>query len=111
MLLTLIPRTTCCWDDLGFITISIVLSTLHQVMKYVDEEGKVRTFIAERHPFMGVENYFTDSLLYQDSFEVNEQPHPEEPEVDTEPEEECLWKINSFVTSINKLNFNTTANV
>ena len=41
--------------------------------------------------------------------------HPKEPdsgnETDTEPEEECLWKINFLVTSIDKLDFNTTANV
>jgi len=63
------------------------------MMKYVDEEGKVRTLIAERHPFKGVENYFTDFLLYQDSLEVDENSHPEEPdsgnEAYTEPEEEC----------------------
>ena len=29
---------------------TIVPSTLHQVMKYVGEDGKVRTLIAERHP-------------------------------------------------------------
>jgi len=52
--------------------------------------------IAERHPFKGVENYFTDSLLYQDSLETNENSPPEEPdsgnEADTEPEmeEECM---------------------
>jgi len=44
---------------------SIISSTLHQVIKYVDEEGKVRTLIAKRYLFKGVENYFTDSLLYQ----------------------------------------------
>ena len=43
---------------------SIVPSTLHQVMKYIDGSEKVRTLIAKRHPFKGVENYFTDSLLY-----------------------------------------------
>jgi len=42
---------------------SIVPSTLHQVMKYVDEWGTMRTLIAEKHPFKGVENYFTNSLL------------------------------------------------
>ena len=66
-------------------------------MKYVDEEGKVRTLIAERHPFKGVENYFTDCLLYQDSLETDKNPHPEEydssNEADTElEEEECLWE-------------------
>jgi len=64
-------------------------------MKYIDRSGKVRTLIAKRHPFKGVENYFTDSLLYQDSLETNENSQPEEPdsgnEADTEPEkEECM---------------------
>ena len=64
-------------------------------MNYVDEDEKVRTFIAERHPFKWVENYFTDSLLYQDSLEADENPHPEEidsgNDVDTEPEDDkCL---------------------
>jgi len=53
---------------------SIIPSTLHQVMKYIDGSEKVRTLIAERHPFKGVENYFTDSLLYQDSLEMNKNP-------------------------------------
>jgi len=58
--------------------------------------GKSENIIAEKHPFKGVENYFTDSLLYQDSLETDENIQPEEPEssneVDTEPEaeEECL---------------------
>jgi len=58
-------------------------------MKYIDGDGKVQTLIAERHPFKGVENYFTDSLLFQDSREMNENPQPEEPdsgnEADIEP--------------------------
>ena len=42
-------------------------------------------------------------------------PNPEESEsgneADMEPEEdECLWKINSLITSIDKLDFDTTAN-
>ena len=53
---------------------SIIPSTLYQVMKYVDEDEKVRILIVERHPFKGVENYFTDSLLYQDSLEIGENP-------------------------------------
>src|SRR4051812_3155427 len=43
----------------------IVPSTLHQVMKYVDDQGQVRTLVAEQRPFKWVENYFTDALLYQ----------------------------------------------
>jgi len=65
-------------------------------MKYVDGDEKVRTLIYERHPFKGVENYFTDSLLYQNSLEADENTQPEQPdsgnEADVEPEaeEECL---------------------
>ena len=48
--------------------------------------------IAERHLFKGVENYFTDSLLYQDSLETNKNPQSEEPdsgnEADIKPEAE-----------------------
>ena len=65
----------------------------------------MRVLIAKRHPFKGVENYFTDFLLYQDSLENNENPHSEDPdssnEADTELEkDECLWKINPLITSI-----------
>ena len=88
----------------------IVPSTLHQVMKYVDEDGKFWTLIAERHPFKGVENYFTDSLLYQDFLEADKNPQSEEPEygneadVEPETEKECLWELNPFIMSIDKLN-------
>ena len=85
-------------------------------MKYANDEGKVRILIAERHPLKGVENYFTSSLLYQDSLKTDENLHPEEHdsgnETDTEPEKgECLWEINSLVTSIDKLDFTTTVDV
>jgi len=71
-------------------------------MKYIGEDEKVRTLIVERHTFKGVKNYFTNSLLYQDSLEPDENPHPEEPdsgnEADMEPEEdEYLWEINPLV--------------
>ena len=86
-------------------------------MKYADERGRIRTLIAEKHPFKRIGNYFTNSLLYQDPLELVADPtredHDSGNEADTEPEpeEECLWKINPLVISIDKLNFNTTANV
>jgi len=85
-------------------------------MKYVGEDRKVRMLLVERHSFKVVENYFTDSLLYQDSLQADENPYPEEldssNEADTEPEEyECHRKINPLVTSIRKLGSDTTANV
>ena len=76
-------------------------------MKYIDGDEKVWTLITERHPFKGVENYFTDSLLCQDSLEIDKNPQLEEldssDEADDEPEaeEECLWELNPLVTSIN----------
>jgi len=72
--------------------------------------------IAERHPFKGVENYFTNSLLYQDSLKAYENLQLEEPnsgnEINVKPEaeEEYLWELNSLVTSINKLDVNNTVN-
>src|SRR3954462_10384666 len=47
----------------------ILPSTLHQVMKYMDAQGRVHTLVVKQHSFKGVETHFTDSLLYQ---EVNE---------------------------------------
>ena len=79
-------------------------------MKYVNGDEKVWTLITKSHPFKGVENYFTESLLYQDSLETNENPQPEESDygnkadIEPEAEEECLWELNLLVTSINKLN-------
>ena len=58
--------------------------------------------IAKRHPFKGVENNFIDSLLYQDSLEMDNNLQPEEPnsgnEANVEPEaiEEMFVGVKSF---------------
>ena len=57
----------------------IIPFTLHQVIKYVGEDGKVRMLIAKRYPLKGVENCIIDFLLCRDSLEVDENPHPEDP--------------------------------
>jgi len=48
--------------------------------------------IAEKHPFKGVESYFIDSLLYQDSLETTENTSSEDSDsgskADAEPEPE-----------------------
>jgi len=70
------------------------------VIKYTDEWERVRTLNTEKHPFKRIENYFTDSLLYQDPLEFAEDPTPNdhdssnEADIELELEEECLWKIN-----------------
>jgi len=70
----------------------IVPSTLHQYLKYVDDKGVVKTVFAEKQPFNGVENYFTDPLLYT---ETTEEPLPDEPdssnEADFEPENDACY--------------------
>src|SRR3954471_949827 len=55
----------------------IVPFTLHQVMKNVDAQGQVHILVAEQHPFKGVENYFTNTLLYRDEYEVVAQQKEE----------------------------------
>src|SRR4051812_32313095 len=72
----------------------IVPSTLHQVMKYVDAQGQVRTLVAEQRPFKGVENYFTDVLLYQEAHEVVMQ-EKEELELGNESDRESVSESNN----------------
>jgi len=48
----------------------IIPSTLHHYFKYVEDNATVRTVFAEKQPFKGVENYFTDVLLYQEANKV-----------------------------------------
>jgi len=84
-------------------------------MKYADEDDKMRTLIAKKYPFKGVDNYFTDSLLYQDPLEAAKDPSPEDSnssnkaDTEPEPEEECLWELNPLVMGIDKLDCNNTA--
>jgi len=48
----------------------------------------VRTMFAETQPFKGVENYFTDSLLYQDTSKVTKEPLPDDINSDSEADSE-----------------------
>lgn len=62
-------------------------------MKYINHDGKVRILVANKQPFKGVENYYTDAPLYMDPWKVDLQPEVPDSnnEVDTEPEpaEDC----------------------
>ena len=48
----------------------LIPSSLHQVVKYIDQEGRLCTLIADSNPFKGVENYFTDAVHYQETMEA-----------------------------------------
>ena len=56
--------------------------------------------IAERYTFKGLENYFTDSLLYQDSLDTDENPQQEEldsgNEADVKPERRRMFLEAEF---------------
>ena len=73
----------------------IVPSTLHQVIKYTDEDGEQKMLIADKYPFKGVENYFTDSVLYQDSLETTDDPPPEDHDSGNEAELNQSQKRNA----------------
>ena len=58
------------------------------------DDALVQTVFAEVQPFKGVENYFTDSLLYQEDIKPLNQSPPDDldsgNEVDSESEEDEL---------------------
>ena len=43
-------------------------------MKYMDDDDEVKTVVTERYLFKGVENYFTDSLMYTNGESDKEPP-------------------------------------
>ena len=44
----------------------------------MDDKARVRTVFAEMQPFKGVENYFTDSLLYKENSKVIKKSFPDD---------------------------------
>lgn len=62
-------------------------------MKYVNQDGDVRTLVVDKQPFKGVENYYTDALLYTDSCKADPRPKEldsgDEVDIEPEPTEEC----------------------
>jgi len=76
MTLTLTHPTIFCLDDLGSILIG--LYHLHSTNASSDDKAMVRMVFAKMQPFKGVENYFTDSLLYQENSKVAKEPSPDD---------------------------------
>ena len=66
----------------------IIPSTLHQCFKYVEDDATVQTVFAEKQPFKGVENYFTDALLYQETGETSKEPLPDNDDSGNEADSE-----------------------
>jgi len=56
----------------------IILSALHQCLKYVDDKAIVRTVFAETQPFERVKIYFTYSLLYKENSKVTKEQLPDD---------------------------------
>jgi len=76
----------------------IVPSTLHPCFKYVGNDAVVWTVFVEVQLFRGVENYITNSLLYQEDIEPLKQSLPDDidsdNEADSESEEEAPATIS-----------------
>ena len=58
-------------------------------MKYANDEGEVRTLIAEKYPFRGVENFHTDSVFYLESQEKEDVDSGNEADIEPDPNEDC----------------------
>ena len=54
----------------------------------MEDNASVETVFAEKQPFKGVENYFTDALLYQEANEVAKEPLLEDDDSDNEADSE-----------------------
>ena len=62
----------------------IVPFTLHQCFKYVGVDAVIWTVFVEMQPFKGMENYFIDSLLYQESNKLVKELLPNDNDKDNE---------------------------
>ena len=90
----------------------IVLSTLHQCFKYVDDKVIIRTVFAETQLFKRAENYFTDSLLYREVNKVIKELLSDSIDsgnaADSESEEDThvAFAMKSIVTYLNESDSN-----
>ena len=63
-------------------------SILHQCFNYVEDDTTVQMVSAEKQPFKGVENYFTDALLYQKIGKTSKDPLPDNDDSGNEADSE-----------------------
>jgi len=93
----------------------IVPFTFHQYFKYVDDKAIVRTVFAEMQPFKGVENYFTESLLYKGNSKVVEKSLPDDidsgnkPDSESGEDPEVSFDEESIVAYLNDPDCNNSA--
>jgi len=77
----------------------IVLFTLHQCFKYVEDDATVRTIFAEKQPFKGVENYFTDALLYQEVGKTSKESSSDNDDSGNEADSESKTDMPAILVS------------
>ena len=62
------------------------------MLQIVEDDAMVRTVFAEKQPFKGVKNYYTDALLYHEASKASKELLPEDDdsgnEGDSESEED-----------------------
>lgn len=82
---------------------------LHQFLKYVDTQGVVKIVYAEKKPYRGIENYFTDVIHYKDE---QEGETDDGNEADVEPNdniEKASIELNHLVVELSDVTINSYA--
>lgn len=64
--------------------------------------------VTEKQPFKGMQNYFTNALLYREAYKVRSEPEDSDSgnkeDVEPEPEGEGVWELNlSALEGLNEL--------
>ena len=77
----------------------LVPSTLYQCIKYIKNYATIRTVFAEKQPFKGVKNYFTDALLYQEVNKTSKDSSPDNDDSDNEADSESEGDTPAMLVS------------
>ena len=65
----------------------------------VNNDATVRTVFAEKQPFKGMKNYFTDALLYQEIGETSKESLPDDDHSGNEADSESEADMPAIVVS------------
>jgi len=65
----------------------------------VEDDATVRTVFAEKQPFKGMKNYFTDALLYQEIGKTSKEPLPDNDDSGNEADSESEGDTSATLVS------------
>ena len=58
------------------------------VLQIVEDDAMVQMVFAEKQPFKGMKNYFTDALLYKEASKASKEPLPDDDDSGNETDSE-----------------------